>query len=514
MMRFSIYLLISSLAILSYSCTSQNKQRDIPEETPSQEASRISTQAPAQDYNFNLSPPPLSQFIRRIFQDSQGSLWMGTNGDGVIRYNGTSVDYFSIDEGFNGEAVRAILEDKDGTLWFGTNRGLVSYNLNATTSRSKPTFINYAEAQGLTANNIWSMLLDSKGTLWIGAVSGINTYDGTTFTPFPLPETSVDNSRGVSSTTIVHSIMEDTKGQLWFASNGGAFIWDGNTLDTLSSKDGLAGNNVNDMLEDRTGNIWFATHHKGVSRYDGTKFTNFTTDGAITGEEVWSLFEDSKGNIWFPAENAGVYKYDGKSFTNYNEDDGLQSNAIQTIYEDATGTIWLGGYQGLSRLNALNYGVNPDGTIDPEATKELVKLLKAQSARRRTGYTEALANEAASGDKAATTKLTAEQIHKKAVADGDIIDERLAQDKTALLQQGKKLSLEAQRIAQQERIIGQLNENERNQLKLDKIKLGEELIINQNKQFNKKNTLKLKWFQTNCYSLNVFYLFLIVITLF
>ncbi len=159
----------------------------------------------------DLAPPPLSQFIRRIFQDSQGTMWMGTNGDGVIRYNGTSVDYFSIDEGFNGEAVRAILEDKNGKIWFGTNRGITSYDLTTYTTTGKPSFTNYTEAQGLKESNVWSMLLDAEGTLWIGALNGVNSYDGTTFKPFALPETVVDNSRGVSSTKIVHSIMEDTQ---------------------------------------------------------------------------------------------------------------------------------------------------------------------------------------------------------------------------------------------------------------------------------------------------------------
>lgn len=48
----------------------------------------LAAPAPAQD------PPPvavqISEFVRRIFQDSRGDMWFGTNGDGVIRYDGTS----------------------------------------------------------------------------------------------------------------------------------------------------------------------------------------------------------------------------------------------------------------------------------------------------------------------------------------------------------------------------------------------------------------------------------------
>ena len=44
----------------------------------------------------------ISPFVRRIFQDKSENLWFGTNGDGVIRYDGDSLEYFSINEGFGG----------------------------------------------------------------------------------------------------------------------------------------------------------------------------------------------------------------------------------------------------------------------------------------------------------------------------------------------------------------------------------------------------------------------------
>ena len=74
-----------------------------------------------------MTMTPLSQFVRRIFQDRSGCLWFGTNGDGVGRYNGKVVEFFSVKEGFPGEAVRAIVQDKHDTIWFGTDHGLIKY---------------------------------------------------------------------------------------------------------------------------------------------------------------------------------------------------------------------------------------------------------------------------------------------------------------------------------------------------------------------------------------------------
>jgi ligand-binding sensor domain-containing protein len=51
---------------------------------------------------------------------------------------------------------------------------------------------------------------------------------------------------------------------MWFATNGGAYVYDGKSLTNISEKDGLCHNSLNDILEDKEGNFWFATHHNGV----------------------------------------------------------------------------------------------------------------------------------------------------------------------------------------------------------------------------------------------------------
>ena len=132
-------------------------------------------------------------------------------------------------------------------------------------------------------------------------------------------------------------------------------------LSNISEKDGLPDNNVNCILEDTKGNIWFATAHKGVCRFDGTSFTHFTSEHGVEGTEAWDLYEDRLGNIWFPVENSGVYRYDGESFTNFQEEQGLTTNAIQCTFEDREGRLWLGGWMGLFRYDGktiLSVGKN------------------------------------------------------------------------------------------------------------------------------------------------------------
>lgn len=317
-------------------------QNIISKNQPSQ-----STTQPYEHIVFPLSAPRVSDFVRRIFQDKNGHLWFGTNGDGVARYNGESLAYFNIEEGFGGSAVRAIIDDQEGNVWFATNKGITKYD--------GTSFTNYTEKDGLVHNDVWTMMINRKGIFWIATLQGVNQFDGTTFTYFPLPESKPDHKRGVTSSKIIHSIMQDSKDRMWFGSNDGAYIFDGKSLTNLSEIEGLPTNTINDILEDRQGNIWFATHYKGVSRYDGTTFTNFTEKGIIAGDEVWSLYEDTHGHIWFPAENHGIYEYDGTSFTNYNEPEEMDTNAIQCIFQDRDGNIWAGGWKGLFRKEGAHF---------------------------------------------------------------------------------------------------------------------------------------------------------------
>jgi ligand-binding sensor domain-containing protein len=121
-------------------------------------------------------------------------------------------------------------------------------------------------------------------------------------------------------------------------------------LRNYNEADGLSNDNVNCILEDRSGRFWFATHHNGVCYLDGETFTAVTDADGVEGTEVWDLFMDRAGDIWFPVENSGLYRFNGNTFQRYGEAQGLTSNAIQCTYQGLDGRLWFGGHLGLFRL--------------------------------------------------------------------------------------------------------------------------------------------------------------------
>jgi ligand-binding sensor domain-containing protein len=281
------------------------------------------------------------EFVRAMHQDKNGNYWFGTNGDGIIRYDGKILEKISIQVLRPFKVVREIVEDKEGNLWFGTDNGLVKYD--------GKNYTSYTIKDGFENDEIWGLTIDKNGLIWVGSIGGVSHFDGQKFTPFLLPDTKVENSKPMLSSKLVFKFLEDRNGTMWFVTDGnGIFKYKNGEFVHLTAKNGLTDNSVADILEDKQGNIWIGTFYGGVSKYDGKTYTNFTKEGVIEGIETYNFCEDRQGNIWFSAEGYGVYRYDGANFTQFTTANGLTTDVVQSIYEDKKGQLWFGTWQGIS----------------------------------------------------------------------------------------------------------------------------------------------------------------------
>ena len=160
---------------------------------------------------------------------------------------------------------------------------------------------------------------------------------------------SFDVSDGLRFHVIV-DILQDREGNLWFATAwGGACRYDGESFVTfLTPQDPL--------FEDREGNLWFGTYDGGVSRYDGESFVTFTVEDGLAHNIVRSIQEDREGNLWFGTYGGGVSRYDGKEFVTFTVEDGLAHNDVFSVLEDREGGLWFGTYGGgVSRYDGKEF---------------------------------------------------------------------------------------------------------------------------------------------------------------
>ncbi|MCU1265636.1 MAG: liaS 2 [Acidobacteria bacterium] len=138
-------------------------------------------------------------------------------------------------------------------------------------------------------------------------------------------------------------------------------------LKTYTVADGLAHNEVNKIVKDSRGFLWFCTAD-GLSRFDGYTFTNFGTDQGLPHANVTDLLETRSGEYWV-ATYGGIVRFNPKGVpanhvsyageagalapmftTLVPEDKDRHARAFNVLFEDRNGTIWCGTAKGLLRL--------------------------------------------------------------------------------------------------------------------------------------------------------------------
>ncbi len=109
-----------------------------------------------------------------------------------------------------------------------------------------------------------------------------------------------------------------------------------------TTEEGLPSNAILDIIQDKKGYIWIATHD-GLARFDGAKFTSYTVRNTpiIRSHAVRSLLSDSKGNVWIGTQR-GILKYENNQLITPLEFSVLNEYSIEAIYEDKKGVIWVG----------------------------------------------------------------------------------------------------------------------------------------------------------------------------
>ena len=292
----------------------------------------------------------ISKYIRQMYQDRSGSIWFGTNEDGLARMNGDRLDYFTPEQGLGGRAVRGIGEDAQGHLWVATNGGVSVYR--------DGKFENLTMADGLPSNEVWSLKIDSKGRVWVGTLNGLAYFDGAaqkvgrpSFTSLELPQTQ-KNSISRFNPKLVWNIYEDTDGAIWFGTDGdGVKKFDGERIRSFGESEGLSNNMVLSIVQDQNKNMWFSTWGGGLSVYDGKGFTHYNDKTGLVNNNVWTSLADRDGNLWFGTLGGGVVKFDGKNFSTYREKQGLTRNHVQSILQDKDGKMWFGFSGGVFMLD-------------------------------------------------------------------------------------------------------------------------------------------------------------------
>jgi two-component system sensor histidine kinase ChiS len=329
-----------------------------------------------------------NSYISKLYEDRSGTLWVGTNGGGLNRFDRASGKFTHYKNNPNDSTslsdnnIRSMLEDSVGDFWVGTRGGLNRFN------RSTGTATRYMHspnvASSLRSNTVRVIVEDSFGILWVGSDGGLSRFDRATgqFTHYQRDST---NPQSLGNNIVLSIIEERDQTEYYNGKKGGALwvgTWGGglhrfnrargtftqyrhNAADSSTISNDI----VWSLLEDHHmgrfsgGRLWAGTWGGGLNYVDRTtgQFTRFQPNPAeaksLSNNLVLSLLEDRAGEIWVGTGNGGVNRFDPKteaflSYQNkFDNPKSLGNNVVRSLLEDHTGAVWVGTSNGLYRLD-------------------------------------------------------------------------------------------------------------------------------------------------------------------
>jgi len=280
--------------------------------------------------------------VESLAEDREGNLWVGMSSLGLHRIWDGRFGSVTTKDGLPDEMVWAVFEDQRKQRWVGTSKGVAVFADGEVT-------LSLSQADGLAEDSVncfASQMINGRERVWIGTEGGISAVeDGEVV--LNLLTRGDDNSRGGHD---VRALLAHSTGNLWAGDNpNGVTIFEAGKISRrLSSKDGLSGDVINTLFEDKNGRVWVGTS-TGMSLVSGELVQSFGKAQGFTDHEVMSFFEDGD-ELWIGTDH-GIYHYAGERFTRLSVEQGIFDDKAFTIIDDGKGWLWLSSNKGVYRLS-------------------------------------------------------------------------------------------------------------------------------------------------------------------
>lgn len=319
--------------------------------------------------------------VTTVKDDRNGLLWVGTDGNGLIKFHENDNTFGMVKRLPDGRAmnipVRAFLE-VDDELWVGTKGdGIIALKQLGKSNSSIRYFRNFISASDLMDNCVYSIIEGKDDLIYIGSdAAGVTIYDKITkrFTRWE----DIAGTESKDFFRSVHSIITDTDGAVWLGTESfgliRVMIKRGATgkLELKEFENYRFGDTIgpaNDVIYSlslgNNGRVWVGCRYGGLSVFNKAtkKFTTcnaFSYEGAISNNDILSLFLDSRNRMWIGTsyglnwiKESDITK-EKPVFETLNLSDGLPNNTVHAITADEKGDIWVSTNNGLARINVAS----------------------------------------------------------------------------------------------------------------------------------------------------------------
>lgn len=227
-------------------------------------------------------------------------------------------------------------EDSEGGLWFGSGH-------EAKVFRSKDGVLTtFTTAEGVPSRSRVFVCSSTGGTIWCCSDAGIARFNGESFTAV-----DADGSEG-------KRITRRNSGGVWLLSGTKlhAYSEDGTKSLVADLEAPLAGTYVNQIMEDREGDLWIGTSSSGLLRFrDGSLAKVDTSLGHIS-----ALMEDHEGTLWVGTFGGGLNRLTKRRFFMHKPHPQAEESGLASICADTDGRIWTVDQRGAPAMKSREAG--------------------------------------------------------------------------------------------------------------------------------------------------------------
>ncbi|MBM3810958.1 MAG: hypothetical protein FJW20_04925 [Acidimicrobiia bacterium] len=283
---------------------------------------------------FNRKTGFPAKSIRFVFRDREGMLWVGTNGDGLLRLGDRRFVSYGLEHGMPDSPVKSVTQARDGSLWLAAyGNGVVRIH-QGRIERLGPRFI----AQ--------SLLADRKGTVWAGTYGdGIFQYQEGRISSLPTPA-------GVT----VEALFEDSKGAIWIGGNRAIAVHENGSFRTVEMVLRKGPVFIACFAEEPASGRMWAGGDGGLYSLENGRFVPFTIAGApLPALRSILAFDDS---LWLGASSRGLIRVKNGMAVNIPGPVEMEPSAGSIHH--VKDSLWLGTTRGVWRASLADLNKSAD----------------------------------------------------------------------------------------------------------------------------------------------------------
>jgi signal transduction histidine kinase/ligand-binding sensor domain-containing protein len=268
--------------------------------------------------------------IQKLLVTRDGRLWIGTV-KGLASWKDNELTQYPE---LAGQSVSALLEDQQGTLWVGGESTSAHGALCAIQIGS----VRCDDKSNVLSDGVAGLFEDRTGHLWVGLRSGLWRWKPGPPQFYPMRDEPIGG------------FAEGDNGALLISTGGGIRRLIDGKVEPYPLPGSIRPFAAYPMLSDRDGGLWIGTLNRGLVHVHHGRVDEFSQSDGLSGDIVSSIFEDKEGNIWV-ATAEGLDRFRDLAVATFSVKQGLSDPVVCCVLADVDGSVWISTYGGLDRWN-------------------------------------------------------------------------------------------------------------------------------------------------------------------